>query len=279
MDMRQLMYFVEVAQQQSFTKAAEKLNISQPALSKCIHNLEDELGTSLFVRKAGTITITDTGKIVLEKAKDLIVHFDYVQNTFRLINPQNKKNISIGCSPILSSVIDIDKLEAFLSDNNKIYMSYGGGTINQLVNMVFSMKIDMAICILYDREYKYLDKVNTEVIYEGKVIYASSGNIDESSKFVTSCDLSACFRSEDDPKVNHTTLYTDYANEIKRMVYYKGFTAIVPDIVLSYWDKDVNTASFVPSINYRIALITNKSMKCSKIIQQLKKHIKNNIDL
>lgn len=93
------------------------------------------------------------------------------------------------------------------------------------------------------------------------------------------CDLSACFRSEDDPKVNHTTLYTDYANEIKRMVYYKGFTAIVPDIVLSYWDKDVNTASFVPSINYRIALITNKSMKCSKIIQQLKKHIKNNIDL
>lgn len=100
----------------------------------------------------------------------------------------------------------------------------------------------MTICILYDREYKYLDKVNTEVIYEGKVIYASSGNIDESSKFVTSCDLSACFRSEDDPKVNHTTFYTDYANEIKRMVYYKGFTAIVPDIVLSYWDKDVNTA-------------------------------------
>lgn len=175
MDMRQLMYFVEVARQQSFTKAAQKLNISQPALSKCIHNLEDEIGTSLFVRKAGTITITDAGKLVLEKANDLVVHFDYVQNTFRLINPQNKKNISIGCSPIIGSVIDIDKLEAFLSENNKICMSYGGGTINQLVNMVFSMKIDMAICILYDREYKYLDKVNTEIIYEGKVIYASLG--------------------------------------------------------------------------------------------------------
>ena len=68
MDIRQLSYFVEVAQQQSFTKAAQKLNISQPALSKCISNLEEELNISLFTRSIGHITLTEEGQYVLDNA-------------------------------------------------------------------------------------------------------------------------------------------------------------------------------------------------------------------
>lgn len=51
MDVRTLRYFVEVVRQQSFTRAAEKLFVTQPTISKMLRNLEDELGCSLIIRE------------------------------------------------------------------------------------------------------------------------------------------------------------------------------------------------------------------------------------
>lgn len=69
MDIRQLKYFLEVAKQKSITKAADVLHISQPALSKMIKGLEEELGMTLIVRTNKTSSVTDTGMIVMEYAK------------------------------------------------------------------------------------------------------------------------------------------------------------------------------------------------------------------
>ena len=61
MELRILRYFLTVAKEQSFTKAAEQLHITQPTLSRQIAALEEELGTVLFVRKGRSITLTDGG--------------------------------------------------------------------------------------------------------------------------------------------------------------------------------------------------------------------------
>ena len=68
-DIRHLEYFVEVARQKSFSKAAIISHVSQSAISKMIKNLETELGTSLFNRTSKYVQLTDTGIIFLDQAQ------------------------------------------------------------------------------------------------------------------------------------------------------------------------------------------------------------------
>ena len=69
MDLRQLEYFVAVAEEQNFTRAAERVHISQSGVSAQIRQLERELGAELFDRSARTATLTDAGKAALEHAR------------------------------------------------------------------------------------------------------------------------------------------------------------------------------------------------------------------
>lgn len=71
MDFRHVRAFIAVADALSVTKAAERLHISQPPLSRHIHQLENELGVSLFVRHRHGVTLTQAGRQLLEKARAL----------------------------------------------------------------------------------------------------------------------------------------------------------------------------------------------------------------
>ena len=73
MDIRILRYFLTVAKEQNFTKAAEQLNITQPTLSRQLAAFEEELGTALFIRESRSITLTEAGILLKRRAKDLII--------------------------------------------------------------------------------------------------------------------------------------------------------------------------------------------------------------
>lgn len=104
MDIRQLRYFLEVAKQKSITRAAEVLHISQPALSKMIKGLEEELGMTLIVRTNKTSSVTDTGMIVMEYAQKIISQFDEMETTINDMTNLNKGSIHIGIPPIIGSL-------------------------------------------------------------------------------------------------------------------------------------------------------------------------------
>lgn len=72
MELRLLRYFLTVAKEQSFTKAAEQLHITQPTLSRQMNALEDELGTPLFVRGGRSITLTDAGILLKRRALEIL---------------------------------------------------------------------------------------------------------------------------------------------------------------------------------------------------------------
>src|SRR6516165_4184112 len=72
MNMRQLQYFLPVAAELNFTRASERVNIAQPALSAQIIALEDELGTPLFTREKRKVLLTPAGEILVEHAQRVL---------------------------------------------------------------------------------------------------------------------------------------------------------------------------------------------------------------
>ncbi len=72
MELRHLRYFVTAAEELNISRASSRLRISQPAVSRQIHDLEDELGVELFVRESGGLRLTPAGEAFLPQARDIL---------------------------------------------------------------------------------------------------------------------------------------------------------------------------------------------------------------
>ena len=100
MDIRHLKYFIEVARQKSFSRAAETLHISQSAVSKMIKDTEQEIGLLLFTRNSKTIQLTDSGETFLLRAQEIVSLFDNLVLEVESEAKLDKGQISIGLPPI-----------------------------------------------------------------------------------------------------------------------------------------------------------------------------------
>ena len=96
MELRHLRYFMTVAQQQSFTKAAEKLFTAQPSLSQQIKDLEQEVGVNLFERSSRKIQLTDEGKAFLIYAEKALENAKLAVASARQVAQQKNNQIHIG---------------------------------------------------------------------------------------------------------------------------------------------------------------------------------------
>ena len=96
MDIRTLRYFVEVVRQQSFTRAAEKLFVTQPTISKMLKNLEDELNCTLLLRDGRKLLLTDTGRVVFERGLAILAEFRQLEAELADINHLTKGLLRLG---------------------------------------------------------------------------------------------------------------------------------------------------------------------------------------
>lgn len=97
MDIRILRYFLTVAREQNFTKAAEQLNITQPTLSRQLAALEEELGTALFIRGGRSITLTEAGILLKRRALEIIDLEEKMLDEIKAREELIEGTITVGC--------------------------------------------------------------------------------------------------------------------------------------------------------------------------------------
>lgn len=112
MEFRVLKYFLTVAREENMTKAAEILYITQPTLSRQIAELEDELGTPLFVRSNRNVTLTDAGVLLRRRAEEMLALEDKIKD--ELSAKENLGgNVSIGMAEAASANTVADMIGIF----------------------------------------------------------------------------------------------------------------------------------------------------------------------
>jgi DNA-binding transcriptional LysR family regulator len=96
LELRRLRYFVTVAETRNFTRAAERLHIAQPALSRQLRLLEEDLGVELMRRTTRTFALTDAGEHLLEHGRELLRHADALERTLRGFAAGSSGRIVVG---------------------------------------------------------------------------------------------------------------------------------------------------------------------------------------
>lgn len=116
MELRHLRYFTAVAEAENVSRAALKLHVSQPALSRQIRDLEDELGFDLFERSAKSVRLTAAGRAFMDEARAVLQRADEAVNAARAIATGVKGELHVGYAPSLTARVLPPTLRAFQAE-------------------------------------------------------------------------------------------------------------------------------------------------------------------
>ncbi len=136
-----------IAKTRSMTKAAQKLFISQPALHKALHKVEDELNTTLFYRKGHESLPTDTGLIVLEYANRILNAMDEMNEKIRETQNLKAGSVTIGFPSVVGTLYLPQILIRFQEKYPDITLKTVEAGANELCSLVENGTLDAAIVV------------------------------------------------------------------------------------------------------------------------------------
>ena len=169
MEIRQVRYFVMVAQTGSFSQAAKELFISQSTLSQQIQQLENEVGVKLLERNTRKVTLSEYGQEFLPYAKNLIYDAEACLGSIMDVRNMATGKLVIGVTYTFSSVM-VDVLKEFIRDYPGIRLSIRTALMEELMDMLERNEIDLALS--YDPGHKYDNIESSELFRSGICVIA-----------------------------------------------------------------------------------------------------------
>lgn len=153
MELRVLRYFLMVAKEQSFTKAAAQLHITQPTLSRQMASLEKELNAPLFVRGGHSISLTEQGLLLKRRALELIDLEDRIIDEFKEEEGTVLGTITIGCGESAAVEILAEMISRYKERCPLVQIALHTGTADTIRDMMNKGLVDIGL---------FLEPVSTE---------------------------------------------------------------------------------------------------------------------
>src|SRR5690349_9517926 len=147
MELRHLRYFVAVGQEENMSRAAVKLHVSQPALSKQVRDLEDEIGFSLLRRTAKSVRLTEAGRVFLDNARALLRHADEAVKEARAIATVEPAELHVGYSPTPVAEILPKILRAFQRKMPNVHVRLHDWTNQAIVDGVRHGRVQLGLIV------------------------------------------------------------------------------------------------------------------------------------
>ncbi len=155
MEIRVLRYFLETAREGNMTRAAQRLFISQPTMSKQLKELEKELGTRLFVRSNYNIRLTEAGMLLRERAEDILSLVEKTEAEFKSLEEINSGDIYVGAPESESMNLFAEIVCKLQQDYPKIRCNVYSGNMNDVCEKLDKGLLDFAIVMNYVDLIKY----------------------------------------------------------------------------------------------------------------------------
>lgn len=145
MELRHLRYFVAAAEQENVSRAALKLHVSQPGISRQIHDLEEEIGFPLFERSAKALKLTSAGRKFLEEARAVLQRADDAVKNARAVAIGAGGEVHVGYAPSLTIQILPMALRAFQSKFPSARVSLHDMSTEEMLSGLRSEKLQVAL--------------------------------------------------------------------------------------------------------------------------------------
>ena len=292
MDIKQISYFMAVAQEGSFSRAAEKLEVSQPTLSMAVKKLEEELGAELFYSFNRRQNLTDEGLRLKEGAAKLLEVYQETIENVKLSDYVGSGAVTLGLSPLFGACFFGDLIPSFSAayPNIKINMLKDGA--NKIDELVEKGEVDLAVTLNTERTASFASchfstQRNVALLHKKHPLANAKSitvaDLKEDSFAIFNQDfilnrqiMSACHAAGFRPKIALLSSQWDFMVEL---VSRNRAVSILPKPVLDkHPDPNVVCVPLMDSMKYwDIVLAWNKQKYMSKSCRLFLDYVKENL--
>lgn len=153
MDLRSLNYFSVVAEELNFTRASERLNMSQPPLSNQIKGLEEELGTPLFIRGGRTLQLTEAGKLLYRRAAQLLDLADRTREEVSALSMGLSGTLCLGSVAGRAPFLAAEWIAGFREEYPLVRYEIVNGSSDDVIDQIMRGMIEIGVIAApYDSE-------------------------------------------------------------------------------------------------------------------------------
>lgn len=159
MTFNHLKYFIEVVNQKSFTKASEKLFISQSTISKALSSLEAELNTTLYEHGNREFILTQTGQYLYDFAKDVLGYWNVKEDELIEKIKMDNDKLKLGLPPTAGSIFFFGLIRQFKVKNPTTQLIINDATSKFIPDMLLEGKLDLGIVIEPFEDTRFIKKI------------------------------------------------------------------------------------------------------------------------
>lgn len=289
---RELKYIIEIANSGNMTKAATRLFITQPALSRMLKKIENGFGLPLFYREGNVMTPTEAGALFVEYGKKIAHDFDLMEENIHDLKTMKRGKVVFGVPPVISAFDFPEVIMRFKKRYPGITVEFVEHGARELESMVVAGKVDVAIsmhpilsdelseliivrdevvCVM-NKDHPLAEKEKIELVDLSKYLFNTfPDNFAVYQELINNMKAKGLM-----PKINVTSPTCDFLLKISHL---SNELCVIPaPCVSSLCQNNMVIRPFNPSFNWSLCIVYKKNFYMPDKVKALISCIQQTID-